>query len=191
MTSQASGKPSLGSFLSDQMTPSAQYGLVALIVLLGAFGLKKLGGEVNQLRSQAERAASDLAILSNDDAEKTWISRSRSAEEARIAWQGHMWKAPSPGIGAAKLETSLRELASQAGIESLQLTVTPDPIERGSLTYLRYGFSGKVPSEQAHTLIAALATSKPDLVVTDLQVSSQKKGGLTVKVDGIAPFIAE
>jgi hypothetical protein len=191
MTSQASGKPSLGSFLSDQMTPSAQYGLVALIVLLGVFGLKQLGGEVSQLRSQAERAASDLAILSNDDAEKTWISRSRSAEEARIAWQDHMWKAPSPGIGAAQLETALREVVGEAGIERLQLTVTPDPIERGNLSYLRYGFSGQVPPGQAHTLIAALATSKPDLIVTDLQLSSQRKGDLTIKVDGIAPFIAE
>lgn len=191
MSASQKDRSAFGEILSGQMTPSAQYGLVVLILLIGFFGLKQFDGRVEQLRTDATRAASDLAVLSNDDAEKTWLARASSAESARDAWRDHTWIAASAGVAAAQLETALRDAADQSGLEKLQLNVNPDPIDRNSLSYLRFGFSAQVPPGQVHTLLAALATAKPDLIVTGLQLSAQQKGDMTIKVDGIAPFATD
>jgi len=191
MSSSDQTRSSLSEMISEQMTPSARYGLVVLLALVGFFGIKQLYTRVGELGQEATRAASDLAVLSNDDAEKTWLERANSAEKAQAAWREHMWVAGSAGVGAAQLESALRDMANAASIDKLQLNVNPDPIERDELTFLRFALSGQIPAGQAHQLIAVLATSKPDLIVTDLQLTAQQRGDMTFKIDGIAPFTTD
>lgn len=191
MSSSDQTRSSFSEIISGQMTPSARYGLVVLLALVGFFGIKQLYSRVGELGQEATRAASDLAVLSNDDAEKTWLERASSAEAAKAAWREHMWVAGSAGVGAAQLETALRDMASTASIDKLQINVNPDPVERGELTFLRFALSGQIPPGQAHQLIAVLATSKPGLIVTDLQLTAQQRGDMTFKIDGIAPFTTD
>lgn len=188
LRSQAVG---LSETLRSQMTPAARYGLVVLFLLVCVFGLRAFSETLSELRLEAGRTAGDLTLLSDESAEKTWQERAERAREAESAWKAHIWTAASEGVGAARLEVALRAVATEAGVTKLQLTVSPETIRRDEISFLRFSLSGEMPSGSFHKLIAGIGTSKPDLMLTDLQLAAQREDAVTVKLEGLAPFEAE
>lgn len=190
MSDTSSPAATLRARIETQMTPAARYGLVVLALLLCIFGLRTLIGSVEALRAEAGRTAGDLALLSDSSAEETWASRLEEARAAQATWEGHIWTAASEGVGAAQLEVALRSLCNEAGVEKLQMNVSPEPLRRGELAFLRFSVSGEMPPGSFHSLVAGLGTARPDLLVTDVQLAQQKSGGVTIKLEGLAPFRA-
>ncbi len=188
MSDPGAGAARLLSSLDAQLTPTARHGLVILCLLLAVFGLRELSSSVTAARAEAGRIAADLALLSDDLAEPIWAQRAEEAASSRMEWQRHVWTAASEGVGAASLEMALREAARSAGLKQPQLTVTPDMLRRGEVDFLRFSLSGEMDPGTPHILLATLATSRPALFVSDLQLVLQRTGKYSVQLEGLAPF---
>ncbi|MCA8903686.1 MAG: hypothetical protein H6881_00575 [Rhodobiaceae bacterium] len=185
-TSQSSGQ--VRDFFRTQMTTGAQYGLIALAGLVGICGLRTLAADVDQLRSRSIDAASELQMLNDTTAETVWQERANQAQTVARAWDAQMLSAPSAGVGAAQLEVMLRDIARSSEISDLQVNINPDLVDRNAIAFLRFDISGQMIPGQTYALLAALATSKPTLIVTDLQIAPRSDGQMTLKVSGISPF---
>ncbi len=179
------------SFLDNQLTPPARYGLVVLAVLLGLHFVRVFAGHVETGRENAAELASELAILSDAEVETVWAERAQTAQAVATAWRGLAWVAPAPGIGAAELESAIRSKLAANGFNQLQLEVDPEPLRDGQLQFFRFTLSGQLAPGRAHSLLAELAASKPSLHVTTLQFSTRQKDQFAVRIEGLAPYIQE
>lgn len=182
------GKPAKSGM---QLTRTSQYGLVVLAVLLGLQGLRMMSERVDLLAQDTNRAAAELAAMTDGSGDDTWIDRARSAEAASQLWSQLAWAAPAPGIAAAELEATLRSRLTAQAFSQLQVEVNPEPVQEGQISYLRFTISGEMVKNRAHSLFADLASSKPYLRVTSLRLSKRGASSFLIEVSGIAPYLEE
>lgn len=191
MNGTSPNKSGLGAFLNTQMTPAARYGLVVLLALLGVQGLRLFYAQHQQTRQEANYLAAELEANSDEALLPLWTERAETAEAAAEAWSNLAWRAPAPGIAAAKLEAALRLRLETGQFDKLRLEVDPEPVADGKVKYLRFRINGQLPRNRAHALLAELSASNPIIRITDLQFARQGQEDFTVEVEGLAPFLEQ
>lgn len=177
------------AMIRSQMTRTSQYGLVVLVGLLGLQGLRLMSERVDRLTQETGAAAAEFAAMSGASGDEIWSDRALSAESASQAWSQLAWSAPAPGIAAAELEAVLRNRLAAQAFSALQVEVNPEPMQDGTVSYLRFAITGEVLKSRAHSLFADLSSSKPLMRVTALRLSKRGQDAFTIEVSGIAPYL--
>lgn len=179
----------LAARLQSELSPTAQYGLIILASLLWGYFLLIFSEAYGQQKALAERQADTLAMLADGDAESVWIERQKEAERFLDQWQSRVWRATSPGVGAAEIEIKLRDLVQSNLGDALQIEVSPTPSQLRGVQYLNFVLSGRIPAGRVHELLVELGSSRQILAVTDLQLVEQQAESYSFRIDGFAPYV--
>ncbi|MBB4212084.1 hypothetical protein EV659_10858 [Rhodothalassium salexigens DSM 2132] len=175
------------AWLAAQTTERTVLGLKLLAVLLAVWLVMLLGDRAHAARQAARVAEARLAAIVDTADMDTWAARAAEARRVRAAWTEAGWSATTPGVAAARIQTELEAMARTAGVESLNATVSPDPLAVDGREVLEFDFSIRGDEVAVLQLLSALSLHEPRLIPAS--VNARLDGRRTaLRVAGFAPY---
>ncbi|MBK5920869.1 hypothetical protein CCR80_07465 [Rhodothalassium salexigens] len=175
------------AWLAAQTTERTVLGLKLLAVLLAVWLVLVLGDRAHAARQAARVAEARLAAIADTADLDTWAARAAEARRLRAAWVDAGWSATTPGVAAARIQSELEAMARTAGVESLNATVSPDPLAVDGREVLEFDFSIRGDEVAVLQLLSALSLHAPRLIPAS--VNARLDGRRTaLRVAGFAPY---
>jgi hypothetical protein len=98
-------------------------GLLAIVALVGGYGLMSLGDTVDALRgSYVEESQRWQRITATGD-ERDWPARAEASRALREALEKRLWLADSDGVARADLQDWVTAAGRNSGLDRLRVTV--------------------------------------------------------------------
>ncbi len=165
--------------IKESLNLRTLYGLIALGCLLGFAIIGRIDDAAAE--AQVAREAVDARLARHGGAvdETLWMERANEAEQTLAAWQTTHWSAPTAGVIAAELQSSVTSVLSSANLRVLSVKIDPEPTElpTGAILRFRFATESRNGDSVAKTL-AALAAHEPMIVIDEVNaVFDERKQG--------------
>lgn len=113
------------------LSERAQYGLVLLASLAGLVAMTNLNDMNAQTSRALDNAQRQLAARQGALEQRDWAALAGEAESLTREAEARFWRAPTPGIAAARVQGALETAAREAGLRDARVRVIEaGPIER-------------------------------------------------------------
>lgn len=162
-------------------------GLKALALLLACAVYLEFSEQVEATRLKARTVRNQTVSITGLDAEALWTSRAETAREILGQWKDGVWRAPTAGVAAAKVQGEIETLARSLALDRVTVQVNPDPMTVESQVVLRFDVSARGDRGMLVRFLAAASLHMPRLVATDVNANFNDRGS-TMRLSGIALY---
>jgi len=169
-----------------------QYLIVILLAIFLLFVAFRTGEITADARAELRQLSVDAA-RAGDGIDKTlWQERAKLASDWAMSWETASWKSQSVGIIQAKVQRRLLEIATEAGITSMNIEVDRAPIAVNGSDLLRFRLTGIPLYKDSMAGFLAGITANPKRLIIDETAIFFKAGDAgRVSITGVAPILLE
>jgi hypothetical protein len=146
----------------------AGWGVFAIALLAGLYGVLLLGDAADATRASYLEAAVRLHRIEAQSRETYWSARAASSNTLRRALEARLWAADSDGVARANMQDWVTNAGRAAGLERLRLSIEltsppglPADLRRVTATI------AAVPNEVSLLKFLGLIARDPHLLVVD------------------------
>lgn len=186
---------SMANLVADRLARTSrreQYLLTAFFAVALFAGLWRLNDAVNGARSQLVALSEQVAASGDGVDEELWNARATEAAASAGAWKAASWQGPSFGVLSAEIQARLMAIGAAAGVTSMVIEVDPAPLEIGSVSVLRFRFSGSALYRTSMPeFLAQVAGNDRRLLLDEASIDIGSDSPGRVTVSGLAPIILE
>jgi hypothetical protein len=175
-----------------QTSRREQYLMAAFFAVALFAALWRLHDAVDGARSQLVVLSEQVAASGDGVDEELWNARATEAAAAAGAWRSASWQGPSFGVLSAEIQARLMAIGAEAGVSGMVIEVDPAPLEIGSVSVLRFRFSGSALYRTSMPeFLAQVAGNDRRLLLDEASIDIGSEGPGRVTVSGLAPIILE
>ncbi len=173
--------------LKEKVSTRAAYGIVVLILILGMVAMGTVREHVEQVRTDTEFAARELAKINTIENSDLWAKRAQVSHDALNKWQQTKWQGETVGVVAAKIQQKLIQLAEKLNMDSPQINVGNELIDFGGEIIMRFSISGaSADSEAPIELLLALAENDKTIIIENVVADFYQGQRSMIRLSGMA-----
>ena len=177
------------SWINLEMTPIVAYGLAAIFLILGSVGLGRIAGATASISERAQSAQAELYSLSKIQDTNIWEERLALSERATTQTGQQILTGATVGVIAAKLQQTLRGVASGSQLKSPQIKVNAHIEQIEGLDVVQFTFFGLARDwDSVIDVLAALASNDHKLIINEMSFNQSQGGNQSrLSIAGIVP----
>jgi hypothetical protein len=175
------------AMFKDKISTNAAYGLVLLVVLLGAVALGHVRDFAIQAKTNTEYASRELSKLNSIKNSDLWENRARESAVVLKEWQDTKWQGETVGVLAAKIQQELLKLAAKIKLQNPRINVGNELIEVDGETIMRFSLSGTASSKDAFVkLLLDMSEGEKKMIVDEAIADFFQERRVTIRLSGLA-----